>query len=118
MNAPKATKAIKETIILKIAKDNDLFRSTMITTACHKIVLTVGVSESPDREAVITAVRAFKDFTQDNDPHGEHDFGAITVGVTKYFWKIDYYDSSFEYGADPREGRVSRLLTIMRADEY
>jgi len=32
-------------------------------------------------------VRAFDAFTNDNDPHGEHDFGAIDEGGVRCFWK-------------------------------
>lgn len=102
----------------KIAKENDVFRMTMITTPRHRILFTPGVAEAGDKEEIITAVRTFKKFTKDNDPYGEHDFGAVEVNGTKYFWKIDYYDFDFFYGADPKKGSVARLLTIMRADEY
>jgi hypothetical protein len=40
------------------------------------------------------AVAAFDSFTEDNDPYGERDFGAIELGSERYFWKIDYYDRS------------------------
>lgn len=103
---------------MSIASDNDMFRTTMIRTPRLKIVLTQGVSTSPYREAIITAVRQFDNFNKDNDPHGEHDFGRFIVAGQSYMFKIDYYDDSFEYGADPKEGSVNRVLTIMRADEY
>ncbi len=102
----------------EIAKQNDLFRSTMLRTKRHKIVLTQGVVSSPSRETVIGMVRAYKRFTSQNDPHKEHDFGEFEVNGEKYFWKIDYYDENFEYGADPQTQDVARLLTIMLASEY
>lgn len=81
--------------------------------------MTEGVLEAGPRvPAIITAVRAFNDFTQANDPHGEHDFGKVVVDREEYFWKIDYYDDNFENGANPEEGSVCRLLTIMRTNEY
>ena len=41
--------------------------------------------------AVVAMVGAFKDFNADNDPHGEHDFGAFeeVAGAGRIFWKID-----------------------------
>jgi hypothetical protein len=67
-----------------------------------------------------TAVRRFDAFTPDNDPHGEHDFGAIEFGTTTYFFKIDYYDLSKTVGSpDPADLAVTHpVLSIMRADEY
>ena len=63
---------------------------------------------------------AFDAFTEDNDPHGEHDFGAFDHAGHRIFWKIDYYDQSLEFGsenpADP--AKTTRVLTIMLADEY
>jgi hypothetical protein len=99
------------TVATKIAAMNDLCRTTFL---CCKVVMTDGVARSPDREAVITAVREFSSFNEDNDPHGEHDFGAFDVNRAKYFWKFDYYDKNYEFFEE--DGR--RVLTIMRADEY
>ncbi len=102
-----------------LAKQNDLFRSTMILTPYHRVVLTQGVATSPDREAIVTAVRAFNEFSKDNDPYGEHDFGKLSVNGKDYFFKIDYYDVNFEYGADTSSpDPFARVLTIMRSDEY
>jgi hypothetical protein len=36
--------------------------------------------------APLARVQAFADFTGDNDPHGEHDFGAIEHGGTRYLF--------------------------------
>lgn len=104
----------------EIAAGNDLFRSTMILSPRHQLVLSEGVA-ALDQEIlseVITAVREFSEFSPDNDPHREHDFGAVEVAGTKYIWKIDYYDREWRYGADPYMELPSRLLTIMKASEY
>ena len=63
---------------------------------------------------------AFDAFTDDNDPYGEHDFGAIDEGGVRCFWKIDNYDRATEMGSpDPADPAVTtRVLTVMRADEY
>lgn len=36
----------------------------------------------------------------------------------KFFFKIDYYDLDFNYGADPLSEPFKRVLTIMKAEEY
>lgn len=68
------------------------------------------------------AVRAFTDFNQDNDPHGERDFGSVSVDDRTVFWKIDYYQkgSDFETGAeDPSNAATTdRVMTVMLAEEY
>ena len=52
-------------------------------------------------------MRTFTDFTPDNDPYGEHDFGSFELANHKFFWKIDYYDKTMTYGsedpADPEQ---------------
>ena len=102
-----------------IIKINDTLRTTFFTFGGHKVVLTPGISESPDKEDIITAVREFNSFDLFNDPHGEHDFGKVTVNNNEYFWKIDYYDDKLEYGLDPyKHPRCRRVLTIMSVGEY
>jgi hypothetical protein len=46
---------------------------------------------------LLAAVAAFDNFTPDNDPYQERDFGTITLGGVRYFWKIDYYDRRLLY---------------------
>jgi len=98
---------------------NDNFRSTFLG---GQVVMTAGVAALPlDVKArLILAVQSFSNFTKDNDPHGEHDFGSIELGGETYFWKLDYYDLSIKYGSeDPADpNTTTRVLTIMRADEY
>jgi hypothetical protein len=104
----------------KIRRLNDCFRRSMAFGG--SVLLTPGVScLAPERLAeLLQAVRKFDAFNPDNDPHGEHDFGAIEFGATTYFFKIDYYDLSKTVGSpDPADLAVThRVLTIMRADEY
>ncbi|BBF68390.1 DUF3768 domain-containing protein [Sphingomonas bisphenolicum] len=71
-------------------------------------------------QAIVYKVATFDSFTGDNDPHGEHDFGALEHEGKRIFFKIDYYDKSLEYGSpDPANPDVTaRVLTIMLASEY
>jgi Protein of unknown function (DUF3768) len=69
---------------------------------------------------VLLHVATFNDFTEDNDPHGEHDFGSFELCSRKFFWKIDYYEKGMNTGAeDPADPfRTDRVLTVMLAEEY
>ena len=86
------------------------------------ILITAGVQAlgADKLLAISTAIIAFDDFTKDNDPFGEHDFGGVEVLGEKVVWKIDYYDRSIETGSlDPTDESVThRVLTIMLASEY
>lgn len=105
--------------IEKIKRLNDTFRKSF-----HggRVVLTVGIQSIPadDRSELLKQVQEFDKFTEDNDPYGEHDFGAISFKNDTYFWKIDYYDTDYNYlspdASDPNV--TNRVLTIMRGDEY
>jgi Protein of unknown function (DUF3768) len=98
---------------------NDNFRWAFIG---GRIVMTAAVAALPMvvKARALMRVQSFTDFTADNDPHGEHDFGNFELGDQKFFWKIDYYDTLCELGsedpADPE--KTTRVLTIMLADEY
>ncbi|ENZ82855.1 MULTISPECIES: DUF3768 domain-containing protein [Caulobacter] len=85
-------------------------------------VMTQGVWALPeaDRLKAFAAVTAFSDFSEDNDPHGERDFGAFEIASAKLLWKIDYYDLDLDKGSpDPADPAVTkRILTLMLAEEY
>jgi hypothetical protein len=106
----------------KIALLNDQLRLTMATSSRGRVVMTAGVAALPEEDVarVLERVRRFDEWTEDNDPHGEHDFGSFVVGGMTYFFKVDYYapdmDGGSEDPADP--DKTTRVLTIMRADEY
>lgn len=84
--------------------------------------LTLGLYDlgAPTVLAAVRAIQAFTDFTPDNDPYGEHDFGVVEVDGHRIFWKIDCFDMALEYGSpDPADAAVTRrILTVMRAEEY
>jgi Protein of unknown function (DUF3768) len=98
---------------------NDNFRSTFLG---GRVVVTPAVRELPleTNTALLEAVRSFSNFTKDNDPYGEHDFGAIELEGRTWFFKIDYYAADMDGGSeDPTDPtQTVRVMTIMRADEY
>lgn len=104
----------------KIAELNDLCRTAM--GIAGKVVQTQGIAALPaaEQSAIREKVEKFNAFTPDNDPYGEHDFGAFEHNGEKVFFKIDYYDRSLNYlsedPADPR--KTTRVLTIMKAEDY
>ncbi|MBA3678013.1 MAG: DUF3768 domain-containing protein [Sphingosinicella sp.] len=120
----------------RIARLNDLARSAR-GVACTAVA-TAGFRSLPeaDQSCVRELIETFDAFAEDNDPHGERDFGTIyQLGDghwtterprlrederERVFWKLDYYDRAMRFAsedaADPRVTR--RVLTIMLSDEY
>jgi len=105
---------------------NDEFRTNAdligARLAKGELVVTRGVAAKGNAfiDRAVKAVREFSNFTEDNDPHHEHDFGAFELDGVALNWKLDYYDNALEYGspdaADPEQTR--RVLTVLLADEY
>jgi hypothetical protein len=107
-----------------VARLNDAFRASISGAdgPPGRVVVTRAVAASGEDfvARALEAVRTFAAFTADNDPNGEHDFGAISVdGVTLWF-KIDVYDADYEYGADDPADPVAsrRVLTVLLPDDY
>ena len=105
--------------VRKIAMLNDAFRTTFLSgTVC----VTAGLHLLGEEfvKAALLAVREFKTFNEDNDPHGEHDFGTLDLEGRKLFWTIDYFDPTMTAGAeDPANvSTTRRVLTVMLAEEY
>ena len=84
------------------------------------MIITEGVQALEDVDTVLRQVQVFEAFTPDNNPYGEHDFGAIRYQGQTIFWKIDYYDLDLHmHSPDPSDKTVTaRVLTIMLAEEY
>lgn len=96
----------------EIAKRNDLLRKSILRVSPpNLVVLTRGVATLGEAEIsqVLKKVRDFDEFTEKNDPWGEHDFGASEHNGRKFFWKIDDYGGQEGYDL---------VLTIMLAEEY
>lgn len=106
-------------VAARIRDLNDAFRRSFLG---GKVVMTRGVADFDNTRVAVLLdrVRRFDAFTRDDDPHGEHDFGAFDDGGERSLWKIDYYDRQMEFGSsDPADPEVTaRVLTLMLADEY
>lgn len=102
-----------------IARLNDQLRKTgtggsiMVTRG----VLAITRFNSPE---LAEALAAYDAFDADNDPHGERDFGDLTLWGEDLFWKLDYYSPDLRYGsddpADPE--KTKRVLTVMLTSEW
>ena len=103
----------------KIRALNDVLRTFGVN---GRIFVTAGIAAltSEERTEIARRVAAYDDFTPDNDPHGEHDFGSFEYAGKTINWKIDYYDRTLVRGSpDPADEAVTtRVLTIMLAEEY
>ena len=119
-----------------IRRLNDAARAIPGVTSVTNITMGFQALSDADRSAALALIARFSKFDDNNDPYGEHDFGAVfrlasgdwtqdrpdddkVIAVT-VFWKIDYYDKSMEYGSeDPSDPeRTTRVLTVMLAKEY
>ena len=115
----KEQKANKGARSQRIRELNDEFRRTGFG---GRQFITPGIQEMGllDVMTIRQLVASYDAFSEDNDPHGEHDFGNLTHRGQKVFWKIDYYDATLTAGSpDPADPAVTtRVLTIMLAQEY
>jgi hypothetical protein len=104
---------------LSIQKLNDALR---IHRMGGTIVITPGIAGlGPSAvNQIMMAITSFNGFNGDNDPYAEHDCAVMTVNGVKIIWKIDYFDLSRTYHSpNPADLNVtSRVMTVMRADEY
>jgi Protein of unknown function (DUF3768) len=114
----------------------DLARSAM-GLACTAVA-TAGFRSlsASDQSSVRELIETFDAFDEDNDPHGERDFGTIyQLGDGRWtterprvrederervFWKLDYYDRDLQFGSEDaaNPAQTRRFLTIMLSDEY
>lgn len=106
----------------KIRELNDDFR-TYLGSKEGNVIVTRGLYELGQTAfaEIMCRVQQYDDFTPDNDPHGEHDFGSFVYDRQKIFWKIDYYsDQTCTWGSEaPHDPAKSyRVLTVMLAEEY
>jgi len=77
--------------VVKIAELNDQFRRCDPSVPGMRF-LTAGIIEllkrhKRDGDKIVQIVSEFNVFTEDNDPHGEHDFGTFEYLGETCFWK-------------------------------
>ena len=128
------TKAREQTA--RIARLNDVARRAL-GVACTAVA-TVGFRSlsASDQSRVRELIETFDAFDEDNDPHGERDFGCVyQLGDGRWtterprsrdderervFWKFDYYDRDLRFGSEDAANPAitRRVLTIMLSDEY
>ncbi|WP_062793212.1 DUF3768 domain-containing protein [Sphingobium herbicidovorans] len=119
-----------------IRRLNDAARSNPGTDCIANVTLGFQSLPDADRFAALATIVSFSKFDGENDPYGEHDFGAVYRLVTgtwtqegpcdekaiaeTVFWKVDYYDNTLTYGSEAPwdEQQTKRVLTIMLANEY
>jgi hypothetical protein len=98
---------------------NDQLRKTLTK---GNAFMTPGIAAlGPDAvQRLLKAIAQFDDFCEASDPHREHDFGKLEFEGASILFKIDYYDSNFEFSSpDPSDPSVTnRVITLMLAEEY
>ena len=111
-----------------IAAQNDTFRrsifgNTPVADAPQgQFVMTRGVTAlGLDAQLELTRrVAAFDTFNSDSDPQGWHEMGVIEFEDTTVWFKLDLYDTDYQYGSpepsDPEQTR--RVLTLLLPSEY
>ena len=108
----------------RIRQLNDEFRSTLLDSklGSQGVYFTAPIAGLPlhEQSEIIRRVVEYDEFTAENDPHGEHDFGSFEFAGERILWKIDCYDLDLHYGSpDPSDPAVTkRILTIMFGDDY
>lgn len=119
-----------------IRRLNDAARERPGASSIANVTMGFHAMPDADRFAALAAIVSYSRFDSDNDPYGEHDFGAVyrlrdgawtedrpddadTITET-VFWKVDYYDTSLNFGSDApwKPEQTKRVLTIMLASEY
>lgn len=112
---------------MAVAQQNDQFRKALLhgetaLTPKGRAVMTRAVAERDEafQIAAVGAVAQDTTFTEDNDPNGERTFGTVMVRGETLFWKIDLYDTAYEWASpEPANKTVTlRVLTIMFPSDY
>jgi len=90
---------MNERPVARIRELNDSFRKTF---AGGKMVVTASVAALPDmvKASALVKLALFDDFTQENDPYGEHDFLSFEHYNRTFFWKCDYYNIEMDGGSE------------------
>jgi hypothetical protein len=106
----------------KIARIRELNDAVRCKAIGGRVVITRGIQALGTAVVcqVLASVAAFDNFTEDNDPWGEHDCALLTVDGRPVLFKIDYYDLELQcHSPDASDPAVTqRVMTVMLAEEY
>ena len=116
--APMLGGLIYEAVMERISvrARNDALRQTFTG---GRVVLSPGVLSLPPQvnAEVLERVRSFSAFDAENDPY--HDFGRFDLAGVAYIFEVDCFARDIAASKDAIDtGKATRVLTIMRADEY
>jgi hypothetical protein len=113
---------MSDTSPIKAARIRELNDQLRCQAIGGRVVITRGIQAlgADDLRAVLSAVARFDDFTEDNDPWGEHDCAILTVDGRRVLFKIDYFDHDLAYHSPDASDPVvtERVMTVMLAEEY
>jgi hypothetical protein len=117
MQAPMLGSLIYEAVMERNSTRvlNDALRQTFTG---GPIIVSPGVLALPPQAnaEVLERVRRFTAFDAD-DPY--HDFGRFDLAGVTYVFEVDCCARDMSDSKDPADpGKATRMLTIMRADEY
>ncbi len=117
--------------IARVAAQNDAFRAHECTGAPYssgevlrgRLVCTAAVAAMGQSFVVATciAVAGQSSFSEEDDPDGYHDFGAVEVEGRRVWWKIDLFsDEELRWGAERLDdpSRTVRVLTILFPEDW
>lgn len=106
----------------KIARIRELNDALRCRAVAGRVVVTAGIHALGTAAIcqVLASVARFDNFTEDNDPWGEHDCAVLTVDGRRIIFKIDYYNLALQYHSpDASDPAVTqRVMTVMLAEEY
>src|SRR5215212_5011989 len=79
------------TEIVAVSRIRDLNDQLRRSLTGGMLVMTRGIIALGAKRqlAILSAIAAFDAFSPENDPYGEHDFGALTIEGERIFFKID-----------------------------
>ena len=111
---PCATPEVDRTRALNDALRTSLDGGSVMLT---RAVAALGAEAQHE---IFAALRRYDEFDADNDPYGEHDFGAVEMKGTRIIFKIDYYDRDYALASPDAsdENLTRRVMTIMLAEDY
>lgn len=124
---------LEDTRTHQIRMLNDQLRKNPLGSALGQIAITQSVMSFLQSEPslvpkdwlarrlfLLRTLADFDDFGHGNNPHKENDFAFFTAWDREFYFKIDYYDTTYAHASpDPADLKVTRrLLTIGFPEDY